>query len=303
MTYERVVWHITVRKDAIQPIYEGIDTHATIWAKGRNLRTDLEEKTQTRRQVQHLVLTADFFIDTTAPPHAVRYDQTKDAQPKTALFHPRILGMFPAQTLTLGQFALGEVLSRKDRSIMGANMEVRGGANVLKITSKLAAAGTTVTCWIDPKKGPSIVRIEGGDEEGREELDVNYAQFGERRLWYPSKVLYRSWIRGALVCEEETVTESADFDNVIPDSTFRLQSLELPAGRSVLVNGYRYSKWDGHELVDAPPPLPTSPLPNPIKTNHPQRQSRALYNMSLSLAFGLAALVLLYRYIRYIRRA
>ena len=238
--------------------------------------------TRDNKRFEQLVLTEDSFINTLDPRYPVEYLRVRDHATEGWIFHPRILGMYPWTTQTLHQFTLNALFSPQDRKIVDVRKELQDGSEVWKVTSRRETFGSTVTVWIDPAKGPSVVRISSEGAQGEKsahcDLELTCAKFGKKGYWYPAKVTYRSWDGKKLLHHEETATVSAEFDKEIPDSTFRLGSLGLPPGRAVLIDNWKKATWDGQELLDGISP-PGAPL-EPQSKNWPA---------GLHVAFGVAA--------------
>jgi len=296
MDQMKVVWRIKTLKAARQPVYEQISHEVTVWAKGRKLRAEeRREFADDSPQLEQRVLTEDYFIDTLDERFPVELTQQHDHPTQYALFHPRTLGTYATTTLTLDQHRVNEIFGRKDRQIQNVTKEqASSGDEQWKAVSVLTGAGSTITTWIDPNKGPSVTRIVAAGALGQDELQITYSQYGSRRVWYPSKVSFQQWEGDKLIAHEETVTASADFDSDIPDSIFRLRDLGLRQGRKVLVDGVRPCYWNGEQLVDQL--RPSLPVATPAIQNR-ESGLRPLY-MALSAIFSLAMLVLIYRYVR-----
>lgn len=72
-------------------------------------------------------------------------------------------------------------------------------------------------------------------------------------LTLPTKLIYRQFDEaGQVIREERTTVEKQRLNVAIPDETFQIAALGIPAGRSVLnlIDGSRQQLWDGKNLVD-----------------------------------------------------
>jgi hypothetical protein len=293
----KVIWKITMPKYLAQPISEKFTREVTVWARDHNLRSDQRRKgpgaiDQLRQRIQ----AGDAVIDTINDRESVNfYHKSQSATSSPDLFHPRQLGMFPWLTLGLGQFGLNDLFNRQDRQIVEVATQQSDGENLWKVTSKLEGPGSTVTVWIDPEKGPSVKRIvtlgSHDSHQYREELQAEYGRFGQRQIWYPSRVTFRQWNDDRLIVHEETVCELVDFDSDIPDATFKLQGLGLPRGREVLVDGSEPCIWDGNQLIGRARPS------THIDTDVTQASAFRPGYLLISLVLAILALFLAYRYV------
>ena len=291
----KVTLRIRYLKYKQQPDYEKLEQRATIWAKGTSLRTDLEEKSPTGRRLQQLVGTDDYFIDTMVSSVPARFNRSKNPEFVYGLFHPRILGKYPWNTLGLGQFNVGDLLAAEGQTIVDPKQMNLSGSEAWTYTSTFEE-GAPVSWWLDPKKGPAPVRlrfVSQGKDKIRGELEVQLSKYGRRGIWYPNKVLYRTWSDDILDFEQETVTENADFDGAIAESIFRLEALGLSKDRAVLIDNHQHYTWNGRELVAT-----LAPLPHQKDPDRKEDSTRWYYAMLSAAFLGLASWLLL----RYIKR-
>jgi hypothetical protein len=259
MNAVKVVWKTNWPKYVQQPVYERMPEERTIWAKDDKLRCDLRRKTlDNREHITQKVITPDLLIhnyDDRGPVDLYTDKKLRPLNPAGDPYHPRLLGMFPWTVQSLEQFELGALFTRKDRQIIEIIRERDVGANLWKVTSKPTESRSTLTSWIDPEKGPSITRLKimgsSGGNTGQDEVQVEYAKFGNAGIWYPARVSYRRTENGKLTFHEDTVTLAADFDSDIANDTFRLAGLDLPAGREVTVDVVHPCIWDGKQLISA----------------------------------------------------
>lgn len=175
------------------------------------------------------------------------------------LFHPAFLGMFCVKTGLLHSIevesklpALYELGGKDEGTVARDAVE---GEDTWRVEFR-PRPKRTVRIWIAPRLGYQPVRVEASDVDTANKpfvtrVDSTYDRYPRGDVWFPRKVVLRSW-RGDQLYDESIVdVVEAEFNQPIDPSFFSIESFGLPLGRKVLGPGSREMIWDGKRLVDS----------------------------------------------------
>jgi hypothetical protein len=268
-------------------VYRGQkESHFAFEGKKRRVKTDgfVHVLTETQLLNRHIPLTKKYH-------EKVRIRPANDVGGLMKPMDIRILGMTPSPVSILYSDEFANWYGRDSTGIEGiVDVDVReiseAGLKLVYIETHYRADSAVVKLWIDPERGPNIIRqyrAHVGEVEGTETL---YAQTVEVKLdqidaiWFPRQVEVATQLGGKRVMRELQLLKKARFNIDVDDALFTLASMELPPGG--LVNDFsdpkkefRAQVWTGTAAIPVskarrkakPRPRPRPPKPrggNPL---------------------------------------
>jgi len=216
-----------------------------------------------RTEVYKFVRTPDKFIES-VPGNEVPVLVTSPLTHRQSLglFRFEMLGFYPHECLSLGQFQLRD-LFHKHKWDAGAIAEDGRFHNCYRYdrSRKQGATDTRLVVWADPQQNyavrkiaASVVDAQSNTTALEQTVVIENKRYRETNTWYPERVRYTRLNGGRLVADETAVVESLVLGEVDADS-FSIQALDIEVNRKVhssTEKGTRGQFWDGKSLVDVP---------------------------------------------------
>lgn len=163
------------------------------------------------------------------------------------VFHPNLLGVWAPVTI-LDTCALDKLLAFADRVNESVTDDSMDGIDA-KLVSYDRIIGNHIDTWIAPSRGHAILRRNVENKYGKSTLAGKYQQFPPG-VWFPRRVEYMRYDKeGTLKRHEIATVESADFALRPEHVRFKLLSLDLPVGTTVIRNGHTMV-WNGRDLEE-----------------------------------------------------
>lgn len=119
--------------------------------------------------------------------------------------------------------------------------------------------GTDLRVWIDPERGPSIVRLqEAAAPPGQTSAltEVELQRHEATGLWFPSKIVDTQWDGPKKTYEAVTLVRVKSLNQPLDAKTFTMAGLDIPKGKCIRVEDKPGNLiWDGTKAVptEAPP--------------------------------------------------
>jgi hypothetical protein len=255
-----------------------------------------------------IVVTPDNYImdDEASPtPVAVYLGSSKDyVSPRQHLraLNIQALGMHTSGVNNLHSTHLESILNRSDRTNPVVRLDPQGGVEAWRIdfskTPKQDGVNTEISCWIAPRQGYGVIRIEArSNHSGRKAtgvLECKLKQYPNDNVWFPSKMTRTVTMDGAVTARQVATVEEATFGGEVDEKAFSLTGLGLEPGREVLdaSSGQAWGKvWNGDEAV----------FPSKVRTSSVKEERRPLLLWGLAVGLALAAIFYFRRIIRHRR--
>lgn len=171
------------------------------------------------------------------------------------IFDIRTLGIVPLPYSLLYRHHAKDVLANADRVNSWASEDMLGGIRCIKCVHT-TERGNTISVWVAPEQGYSILKSQGEHTSRSGALRVYRVESVlehhiESDVWFPSEVRFQSLRDGEILEEEQWYVEQAMFNQPIGPETFELAGLEIPDGHTVIgvpeAQPVGFAVWDAEE--------------------------------------------------------
>ncbi|MBX9790448.1 MAG: hypothetical protein K2Y37_16130 [Pirellulales bacterium] len=205
----------------------------------------------------------------------------------------RRVGMVTDDFLNLVHYPLDEVLANPARK----NTELRpaelAGQKCTLVTIT-CLNGASVRAWIDPQRGPSVLRMEGEVDRPRghhaASVAIDLALDEASGIWFPKHARTESRTAGKLEREEDCTIEVISLNQPIPPEVFTFAGIGVPVGWPVSDHTRpdidRPLAWDGKAVVT---------VERAADTARAATRTNVIY-LAGALVLAAVALVLLWRF-------
>lgn len=200
----------------------------------------------------HRTLSPDPTVQTAAQ---VRYgNRVRDAR----VYDPRLIGMFGSQFASIYALKFRDgigILKRTSASLTTETVDGRMLQHIRSVRPPVDGFDRGVSVWIDPARGPSIVRVRFDEAHQQQrvvdETSFQLQQFGD--VWFPVRIDSRRTATAAGLTQfEEVRLTDVELNIEIDDEEFGLAQLEPAYGQPFFEDPPPHPvlsrQWNGHEL-------------------------------------------------------
>jgi len=169
---------------------------------------------------------------------------------------PRRIGMATADFLNLVHYPVDEFLANPARKNTELRQEQQAGRECTLVTIT-RVNGASVRAWIDPQRGPSVLRMEVAVDRPKgqnvESVEVDLAKDEASGFWFPKHAHTESRTAGKLEREEDSTIEVVSLNQPIPPEVFTFAGIGVPVGWPVSDHTRpdidRQLAWDGRAVA------------------------------------------------------
>jgi hypothetical protein len=173
------------------------------------------------------------------------------------MLDPRLLGMAPDSSPNLVKCHLDSFVGRRERKPPTIRQASWKGIDCWLIEYTILQ-GRSVRIWIDPRRGPSVVRLEfeGISREQRplvDSVESDLREYSPSGMWYPQSCVYERHIDGKLVEKEVVDVEVVSLNEPLDPEVFRLAGMRIPGHLPITGLDSPIGKelwWNGEEIVE-----------------------------------------------------
>jgi hypothetical protein len=232
------------------------------WAKGDRLRVDQKKGAI---EAPHVVIKGNDYIYSRG---FGQNEVTKELELSITsayrlswkgapLFDLRMLGAVPVTTTSLPSVTEWEhplAKANRTRSTIKSTRLDGVDADLTLITTSDQQGDGQIKLWIDPRKGPSLIRCERRLKTSRGTyLDIyesQLEQFGD--VWFPTRTScrhYKNWFP-VPISSEITTLSNVEINQEIDDEVFSLPAMMVEPGDAVSTPE-GMAIWDGEKLISS----------------------------------------------------
>jgi len=251
----------TIRADMTISSSGGNDIrHRKLWAKGGRLRVDqlkgaIEAPYMAIRGKDYIYSRGFGRNEVTKKLELSITSAYRLSWKGSPLFDLRMIGVVPVTTTSLPSVTEWEhplAKANRARSTIKSAWLDGVDADLTLITTSDQQGDGQIKLWIDPRKGPSLIRCERRLKTSRGTyLDVyesQLEQFGDD--WFPTKTTclrFKNWFPVPLGIEITTLS-NVEVNQEIDDAVFSLSAMSVDPGDAVSTPDGT-AIWDGEQLI------------------------------------------------------
>lgn len=215
--------------------------------------------------------------------------QDADRSSMLATQDPRLLGFllheFPSNNPAR---SIDFFVGRKDRKDVAGVWDTVDGQPCVRISYQFRP-GATVTYWIAPALGHSVIQIDSLGEKWLTRTTLRPKRHEASGVWFPDYVESVTKEKDKLTRQTTSTVTVRTINQAIDPSRFDVSAFGLPVGTTIsrMPPDGKSRFWTGTELVDDRPAMGVGALPPSPKSNQRRR-----WLIGGAIGFGVVALVL-----------
>jgi hypothetical protein len=165
---------------------------------------------------------------------------TEISKKLSILVDPRMLGMLPYSIETFPFEHLEGFVASPKRGATSVRKDAWNGlpCYVVESISQSLRGNPKMTIWVVPSMGNGIVRLsmDRGEGKGRyvTVADIQLAQYGPEKIWYPSRCEYIAREADKIYAHEITTTSEVKINEGLPPDAFQLAGIKFPESTIIL---------------------------------------------------------------------